>query len=56
MVTVEVKGVPVLLHNLGGEIFAFRPGGSRRESFPVAVEDGCVKVAVNVPAEAPIPR
>lgn len=56
MVTVDVKGVPVLLHNLDGEIFAFRLGGSRRESFPVAVEEGRVKVAVNVPAEAPTPR
>ena len=55
MISVEVGGVPVLLHNLGGEIYAFHQGGERRESFPVAIEDGRVKVAVNVPAEAPLP-
>jgi Fe-S cluster biogenesis protein NfuA len=46
----------VLLHNLNGEIFAFKRGGESREAFPVAVENGRVKVAVNVPAEAPLPR
>lgn len=55
MIAVEVDGVPVLLHDLGGEIYAFRQGGERRESFPVAVEGGRVKVAINVPAEAPLP-
>ena len=55
MVLVEVGGESVLLHNLGGEIYAFRRDGARRESFPVAVEAGRVKVAVNVPAEAPLP-
>ena len=55
MVAVEVGGIPVLLHNLGGEIYAFRKGGERRESFPVAVEAGRVMVATNVPAEAPLP-
>lgn len=53
---VEVEGQEILLHNLDGEIFAFRRGGERRESFPVAIEDGRVRVAVNVPAEAPLPR
>lgn len=55
MLTVQVAGVPVLLHNLGGEVYAFRQGGERRESFPVAVEGGRVMVATNVPAEAPLP-
>lgn len=55
MQTVEVGGVAVLLHNLDGEIYAFQRGGARRESFPVAIENGRVKVAVNVPAEAPLP-
>lgn len=55
MVSVDVGGVSVLLHNLNGEIYAFHQGGERREAFPVAIEDGRVKVAVNVPAEAPIP-
>lgn len=55
MITVEVGGIPVLLHNLGGEVYAFHQGGERRESFPVAIEAGRVKVAVNVPAEAPLP-
>jgi Fe-S cluster biogenesis protein NfuA len=55
MKVVELDGQQVLLHNLEGEIFAFRRGGDRRESFPVAVEAGRVKVAVNVPAEAPLP-
>lgn len=56
MTLVEVGGEEVLLHNLDGEIFAFRRGGDRRESFPVAIEGLRVKVAVNVPAEAPLPR
>ena len=56
MLSVQVGEVPVLLHNVGGEIFAFRRGGDRRQSYPVAIEDGRVKVAVNVPAEAPLPR
>ncbi len=55
MISVEVGGTSVLLHNLGGEIYAFRKGGERRESFPVAVEAGRVMVATNVPAEAPLP-
>lgn len=55
MISVEVGGVPVLLHNLDGEVYAFHRGGPRRESFPVAIEGGRVKVAVNVPAEAPAP-
>ncbi len=55
MKLVEVGGQEVLLHNLDGEIFAFRRGGDRRESFPVAIDGGRVKVAVNVPAEAPLP-
>ena len=55
MITVEVGGIPVLLHNLGGEIYAFHKGGERREAFPVAIEGGRVKIAVNVPAEAPLP-
>lgn len=56
MLAVEVNEVPVLLHNVAGDIFAFRRGGDRRESYPVAIEGGRVKVAVNVPAEAPLPR
>lgn len=56
MKLVELAGQELLLHNLEGEIFAFRRGGDRRESFPVAIEAGRVKVAVNVPAEAPLPR
>ena len=55
MKTVLVGGVPVLLHNIDGEIYAFHQGGERRESFPVAVENGRVRVAVNVAAEAPLP-
>lgn len=55
MKVVEVGGKEVLLHNLDGEIFAFRRGGDRRESFPVAIVEGRVLVAVNVPAEAPLP-
>lgn len=55
MTLVVVEGEQVLLHNVDGEIFAFRRGGERRESFPVAIEGGRVKVAVNVPAEAPLP-
>lgn len=55
MRVVEVDGMDVLLHNLDGEIFAFRRGGDRREAFPVAIEGGRVMVAVNVPAEAPLP-
>lgn len=55
MISVEVAGVPLLLHNLGGEVYAFRKGGERRESFPVAIEGGRVMVATNVPAEAPLP-
>lgn len=55
MTLVVVEGEQVLLHNVAGEIFAFRRGGERRESFPVAIEGGRVKVAVNVPAEAPLP-
>jgi len=55
MISVEVGGIPVLLHNLGGEVYAFRKGGERRESFPVAIDAGRVMVATNVPAEAPLP-
>lgn len=55
MISVEVGGISVLLHNLGGEIYAFRKGGERRESFPVAVEGDRVMVATNVPADAPLP-
>ena len=55
MLSVEVASVPVLLHNIAGEIYAFRQGGDRRESFPVAIEGGRVMVATNVPAEAPLP-
>jgi len=55
MKTVEVGGIPVLLHNVNGEIYAFQRGGDRTESFPVAVEGGRVMVAVNVPAAAPLP-
>lgn len=55
MRVVTVGGEEVLLHNLDGEIFAFRRSADRRESFPVAIERGRVKVAVNVPAEAPLP-
>lgn len=56
MRVVEVGGEEVLLHNLDGEIFAFRLGGDQRKSYPVAIQAGRVKVAVNVAAEAPIPR
>lgn len=56
MKVVRVGGEEVLLHNLGGEIFAYRRGGASHDSFPVAIQDGRVKVAVNVPAEAPLPR
>ena len=55
MKTVSVAGIDVLLHNIGGEIYAYHRGGERRESFPVAIEAGRIKVAVNVPAEAPVP-
>ena len=55
MKAVVVAGVDVLLHNIGGEIYAYHRGGERRESFPVAVQDGRVLVAVNVPAAAPLP-
>ena len=55
MAIVRVAGEEVLLHNVGGEIFAFRRGGDRRESFPVAIEGDRVLVAVNVPAQAPSP-
>ena len=55
MKTVLVGGVEVLLHNIDGEVYAYHRGGERRESFPVAIKDGRVMVAVNVPAEAPLP-
>lgn len=55
MITVRVGEFEVLLHNLDGEVYAFRKGGDRRESFPVAIEGGRVKVATNVPAQAPLP-
>ncbi|GAC1329832.1 MAG: hypothetical protein NVSMB17_06560 [Candidatus Dormibacteria bacterium] len=55
MVTVTVGGQEVLLHRVNGDIYAFRKGGDRVESYPVAIERGTVRVAVNVPAAAPIP-
>jgi Fe-S cluster biogenesis protein NfuA len=55
MLAVEVGGKPVLLHNIDGEVYAFARGGDRRETYPVAIEAGRVKVATNVPARAPAP-
>ena len=55
MMTVRVGSEEVLLHNVAGEIYAFRKGGDQVQAFPVAIEEGRVKVAVNVPALAPVP-
>lgn len=55
MLAVRVGKEDVLLHNVGGEIYAFRKGGQRVECFPVALEAGRIKVATNVPATAPGP-
>lgn len=55
MITVKVGEQEVLLHRVNGEIYAFRKGGDKVESYPVAIEKGTVRVAVNVPAAAPVP-
>lgn len=55
MLPVRIGKEEVLLHNVKGEVYAFRKGGEKVECFPVAVESGRVKVATNVPATAPGP-
>lgn len=55
MMTVRVGDEEVLLHRVNGEIYAFRKGGDKVESYPVAIERGTVRVATNVAAAAPVP-